>query len=175
MSDVATSGRVSTLRGPPAGEIDGRRVRVVLTIACTGVLAALAASLFVAGARKNAQITALHRHGVPVVVTVTSCMGLLGGSGSNAAGYTCRGSFALHDHRYLDNIPGSRDRPPGTTLHAITLESDPGLLTTMSQLASDRASAGVFLLPAVLAVVLVVVVVLALGRSRRRSPPASRH
>ena len=175
MSGIATNGRVSTLRGPPVGEIDVRRVRVVLTIACTGVLAALAASLFVAGARKNAQITALHRHGVPVVVTVTSCMGLLGGSGSNVAGYTCRGSFALHGHRYLDNIPGSRDRPPGTTLHAVTLESDPGLLTTTSQLASDRASAGVFLLPTVLVLVLVVVVVLALRRSRRRSPPASRH
>ncbi len=175
MSDIATNGRVSTLRGSSVREIDDRRVRVVLTITCTGALAVLAASLFVAGARKNAQITGLHRHGVPVVVTVTSCMGLLGGSGSNAAGYTCRGSFALHGHRYLDTIPGSRERPPGTTLHAVTLGSDPGLLTTTSQLASDRASAGVFLLPTVLVLVLVVAVVLALRHSRRRSPPASRH
>lgn len=151
------------------GEIDGRRVRTAITIACAIALAVLATSLFVAGARKNGQITSLQRRGVPVVVTVTSCMGLLGGSGSNAAGYVCRGGFTLSGHHYVDTIPGDGDRLAGSKVHAVTLASDPGLLATTSQLSTERASARVFLLPSVVALVLALAVALALFQVRRRS------
>ncbi|MGH9100942.1 MAG: hypothetical protein ACRDV8_12030 [Acidimicrobiales bacterium] len=125
-------------------EIDGGRIRAVVVIACAGVVA------------------------------VTGCTGLLGGSGSNAAGYTCRGAFALRGLRYVATIPGLRDRPPGTTVHAITLASDPGLLATASQLSTERASAKVFLLPLLGVLMLVVVVpAAAILVARRRSGPYS--
>jgi hypothetical protein len=150
------------------GGADGPRIRLVLTIAGATVVVALAASLFIAGARKNGQITSLHRRGVPVVVTVKSCMGLLGGSGSNAAGYVCRGSFLLRGHRYVDTIPGDGDRLLGTKVQAVTLTSDPGLLATASQLSTERASARVFLLPSVLVLALTLGLVLLLVRRTGR-------
>lgn len=155
-------------------EIDGRRIRTAVVIAFTAVLAALAVSLFIAGARKNEQITRLQRSGIPVVVTVTGCRGLLGGSGSNAAGYSCRGSFILRDHRHVDAIPGDIDRRPGTTVHAVTVASDPGLLATTSQLSAEKASTGVFLLPSVLALVLALVVLFVLLVRRRSRPQQPR-
>jgi hypothetical protein len=151
-------------------EIDGRRVRVVLIFACATALAVSSASLFVAGAHRNDQITSLRRDGVPVVVTVTSCTGLLGGSGSNAAGYTCRGRFTLAGRRHVDTIPGYGDRPPGTEVHAVTLASDPGLLATAGQLSAERPSANVFLLPSALALVLVIALLVLVLRLTARTP-----
>lgn len=171
MTSAATSGPVSALRGAPVGAIDGRRVRVALMSACAVGLAVLATSLFIAGARKNGQITSLRQRGVPVVVTVTGCVGLLGGSGSNAAGYTCRGRFSLRGNRHVDTIPGDVDRPPGTTVRAVTLASDPGLLATARQLSTERASGRVFLLPSGLVLVLVVALAVGLLLVRRRSRP----
>lgn len=169
LNGTTTNERVSTLRGAGVGEVDGRRVRRAVVIACALVLAVVAASLFVAGARKNDEITSLRRDGVPVVVTVTSCMGLLGGSGSNAAGYTCRGRFMLDGHRHVDTIPGDLDRPPGTKVHAVSLASDPGLLATADQLSTEHASARVYLLPSGLVLVLAVAVAVGTFLVRRRS------
>ena len=118
----------------------------------------MAAVTFVAGFRKNAQITALRTQGVPVVVTVTRCIGLLGGSGSNAAGNSCQGSFVLDGHRYVDPVPGYTLFPPGSHLQGITVRTDPALLSTVQVLAGQHASWRVYLLPAVLIVVLVVLV-----------------
>lgn len=150
------------------GDIDGRRIRGAVATTCAVLLAALAASLFIAGARKNAQITSLRRSGVPVIVTVTGCMGLLGGSGSNAAGYTCRGRFTLRGRTDVDTIPGDVDRPPGTTVRAITLAADPGLLATERELSAEHATASVFLLPSSLVAVLAVAAAFVLSRRRSR-------
>lgn len=169
MTAITAGERVSTLRGATVGEIDGRRIRGAVAIACAVVLAGLAASLFVAGARKNAQITGLRRGGVPVVVTVIGCMGLLGGSGSNAAGYTCHGRFTLQGRTEIDTIPGDEDRPPGTTVRAITLAGDPGLLATERELSMEHATPSVFLLPSCIVAVLAVAAAVVLGRRRRVS------
>jgi len=134
---------------------------------CLVGLAVVSASLFVAGARKNAQITSLRTHGVPVTATVTACIGLMGGSGSNLAGYSCRGRFTLHGHSYTDDIPGNALYPPGARIRAVTVPSDPALLTTARMLAGERASASVFAVPAVLAAVLFLVGTW-IARSKRR-------
>lgn len=152
-------------------EVDRRRVQHVAAVACALVLAVVSASLFVADARKNAEIDNLRQHGVTVVVTVTGCLGLLGGSGSNAAGYTCRGNFTLDGRRHVVDIPGDVERPPGTTVRAVTVASDPGLLETVSQLSTEHVSTKVFVLPSVLVVVLVLSVAVGLrltGKSSRR-------
>ncbi len=165
---------MSTLRGASAVDVDSRRIRGVIVVVCVVVLAVLAGSLFIAGARKNAQIDSLRRNGVPVVVTVTGCRGLLGGSGSNDAGYVCRGTFTLRGRHHVDTIPGDLDRPPGTKVRAVTLSADPGLLATAHQLSTAHGSAKVFVLPSAVALVLLLALVLAAARLLIRRGPGPR-
>jgi hypothetical protein len=130
--------------------VDIRLVRRVGIVLCLALLAALSIALFTAGARRNNQIDTIHRHGVPVVMTVTGCTGLLGGSGSNPVGEVCRGSYTLGGHRYNEVIPGTTDRTPGSRLAAIAVPGDPSLVTTAHDAATEQASGRVFVLPGVL-------------------------
>lgn len=144
----------------------------MLLILGLGALAMTSALLFLAGADKNASVTRLRTEAVAVEMTVGGCQGLLGGSGSNAAGYSCWGTFTLAGHRYRENIPGDALLAPGTQLRVFTVPGDPGLLETPQALATDHASAQVYVLPAVLIAVLAAgVVVLAV---RRRLQPVLR-
>jgi hypothetical protein len=162
---------LSTLRGAGV-EVDARRVgRVILALCLVGLTVAVVV-LFVAGAHKNSQITRLRQHGVPVSIIVTGCTGQLGGSGSNAAGYSCRGTFTVNGHRYDEAIPGSTFYRPGATFHGIRVPGDPALLSSVGAVADEHASGSVFILPSVLLVVLVVSVG-ALILRRRRDPGAS--
>ncbi len=142
-------------------------VRLVVGL-CLVALTVLVAILFAAGARKNGQITDLRQHGVAVEIRVTGCLGLLGGSGSNPAGYSCRGTFVLDGRSHNENIPGNTDHPPGTILHGVAVPGDPALVTTAGALATEHASWRVFALPGVLLVVLVLFVAALLVRRRRR-------
>jgi hypothetical protein len=136
-------------------------------------LAATAAVLFIAGVNKNSQITRLRQQGVPVEVTVSGCLGLMGGSGSNLAGHACKGTFALDGHRYSDAIPGSALYSPGTRIRAVTVPADPALLSTPRVLATQRPSVRVFILPTVLLVFLGLLVAAAsLKRGRIRGASA---
>jgi hypothetical protein len=131
-------------------------------------LAVLTVVFFVAGAHKNAQIDQLRHHGIDVVVTVQPCRGLLGGSGTNAAGYACRGSFTVGGHRYTEDLPGTTLYPPGSTLRAVTVPGDPALVVPLPVLAGEHTSMTVFILPTVLLVALLLMVVALLRRRRRR-------
>jgi hypothetical protein len=108
----------------------------------------------VAGAQKNSEITRLKDHGVPVTLTVSHCQGLLGGSGSNAAGYACSGTLSLGGRRYNESIPGDMLRAPGAAVRAVAVPGDPPLVSTVNALAAEHASWRVFIVPAVLFVVL---------------------
>jgi hypothetical protein len=173
MAEIASlPPRVATLRGAGV-DVDLRRVARWAGLLVLSALAVTVAALFVAGAHRNAQVTRLRRQGVPVQVTVTSCLGLLGGSGSNAAGYTCRGSFALAGRRYDEVIPGIALRPVGSTLSALAVPGDPALMAPVSQVAAEHPSAKVYLLPGALAAVLALgagTVVLVSRRSARPGP-----
>jgi len=140
---------VTTLRGASVN-VDTRRVTHLVAGACLMALAAAVIILFVAGAQKNAQITRLHKQGVPVEVTVSGCIGLMGGSGSNIAGYDCTGAFTLAGHTYRDAIPGSALYSPGTRIRAVAVPQDPALLSTPRALETQHSSGRVFILPAVL-------------------------
>jgi hypothetical protein len=154
-----------TLRGAGVGA-DVRVVGRVVVGVVVGSLAVVAVVLFVAGADKNAQITNLRQHGVPVEVRVTTCRGLLGGSGSNAAGYACRGSLTVDGRRYVEAIPGSTLHASGTTVRAVAARGDPALLSTFGILANEHASWRVFILPSVLLAFLVLLVAALLLRRR---------
>jgi hypothetical protein len=147
--------------------VDVRKAgRVVLGLAFVG-LTVLVVLLFFAGAHKNAQITRLHRDGVPVEIKVSGCLGLLGGSGSTQAGYSCRGPFTLDGRRNNEVIPGNVRRTPGTMLRGVAVPGDPELLETARALGAEHSSARVFLLPSILLGVLILALSTLLLRWRR--------
>jgi hypothetical protein len=166
---------VMTLRGAGVGVNVPRIGRVVICV-CLAALAALTVVLFVAGAEKNSQITRLRQHGVAVEVTMTGCLGMMGGSGSNLAGYACRGTFTVNGHRYNESIPGNTLHLPGATVRAVTVPGDPALVSPVGAVATEHPSGRVFILPIILLVVLVLVVAALFLRRRhvdRASPQDS--
>jgi len=163
--DDAQQAPLSRLRGA-AVEADARRVGAVVSWLCVAALTSLVVALFVAGADKNSEITQLRRQGVPVEVTVSSCLGLMGGSGSNVAGYSCKGSFTHDGHRYRTQLPGTALHPRGFKLRAVAVVDDPGLVSTPAAVASEHPSTTVFILPGLLSLVLA----LAVGILVRKTP-----
>ncbi|MGH9046517.1 MAG: hypothetical protein ACRDVW_04300 [Acidimicrobiales bacterium] len=117
------------------------------------IVAVISVILFVAGADKNAQITGLRTRGVPIQVTVGGCRGLLGGSGSNAAGYACRGEYRYGGRRYDEAIPEDVHLAPGSNIQGVIAPNDPALLSTAAALREEHGSWRVFITPGVLALI----------------------
>ncbi|MFZ0249727.1 MAG: hypothetical protein WAL61_07260 [Acidimicrobiales bacterium] len=166
--DAEPDDRVGQLRGAGVS-VNRRRIGQVGIGIVLATLAVLAIVFTIVGVHTNQQDDRLHDDGVPVSFTVTGCLGLLGGSGSNAAGYSCRGTYTLEGHRYAVALPGNSFHRPGSTVRAIAVPGDPALVSPASIVATEHSSAGVFVLPAVLAVVLLALVVLLLVLHRRRA------
>jgi MYXO-CTERM domain-containing protein len=163
---------VGQLRGAGVS-VDGRRVAQVLIGVVLATLAVLTVVFAIVGIHTNQQDDRLHDDGVPVTFTVTGCLGLLGGSGSNAAGYSCRGTYALGQRHYSEQLPGDSFYRPGSTVHAIAVPGDPALVSPAAIVATEHSSASVFILPAILLGVLVLLaaVLLLLRRRRRTDEP----
>jgi hypothetical protein len=172
-SEPATAGagssgeRIGQLRGAGV-HVDARRLAQVAVAIVLIALAALAISFTIVGVHKNQQIDQLHTQGVPVTVTVTGCLGLLGGSGSNAAGYSCHGTYTLQGHTYTEPLPGSAFHRPGATIDAVAVPGDPALVSPIAIADAQHSSASVFILPAVFGGVFVLLVVALIVRARRR-------
>jgi hypothetical protein len=162
---------VSTLRGASVS-VDARRAGQVVVGLVLATLAALGIAFIFVGVNKNNQINELKDHGVPVTYVVSKCLGLLGGSGSNAVGYSCQGSYTIDGRRFFEDLPGSSRYAPGARVNAISVPSDPSLLSTPAIVNSDRASAYVFILPAVLLGACALLVLALLLRRRQRRPTA---
>jgi hypothetical protein len=162
---------LTRLRGAGV-DIDPRRAGRLVVAVCLLAAAVIAVVLFVAGVQKNAQTTSLRDHGVPVAVTVKGCLGLLGGSGSNAAGYACKGTYTFAGHRYEQDIPGSASLRPGAVISGVIVRDDPDLLSTPGMVASEQASWRVFIAPIILFIVFVLLTSLVLlARRRNRCAP----
>ena len=149
-------------------QVDARRVGQVVIGIVLATLAILAVVFTVVGVHTNQQDDRLHHDGVPVTFTVTGCLGLLGGSGSNAAGYSCHGTYTLGGHRYSERLPGNSFHRPGSTVAAIAVPGDPALVSPASIVATEHSSASVFVLPAILAGILRA----ARGAAPGAAPPA---
>ena len=161
--------RIGALRGAGV-QVDARRVGQVVIAIVLATLAVLAIVFTVVGVHTNQQDDRLHRDGVPVTFTVAGCLGLLGGSGSNAAGYSCHGSYTLDGRRFSEQLPGDSFHRPGSTVAAIAVPGDPALVSPASIVATEHSSAGVFVLPAILAGILLLLVALLLVLRHRRQP-----
>jgi hypothetical protein len=157
---------LTTLRGAGV-DVDIRQAGRVVVAACMSTLAVLAVVFLVVGIHKNAQINRLRQHGVGVVITSSRCLGLMGGSGSNAAGYSCSGSFSIGGHRYSEQIPGTTFYAPGTNIRALTVPGDPALVSPVKIVATEHASWTVFILPLALFLVLLLLVGVLLWRRQR--------
>jgi hypothetical protein len=167
---------VTTLRGASV-DVDVRRAGQLVLGAGLIAIAVTAVILLIAGIQKNDQITRLRQHGVPVAVRVTRCSGLLGGSGSNAAGYACSGTYMVRGHHYQEPIPGATLLARGSVIRGIAVPGDPSLLSTPAAVAASRTSWRVFIAPVILFVVLALLITLLMIRHRRRNtagPSASR-
>jgi len=162
---------LSTLRGAGVN-YDARKVAHVAVGLCLVTLAVVAVVLTVAGVHSNSQINRLRHDGVHVTVTVTNCLGLMGGSGSNAAGDSCTGSFTLHGTRYTESLPGTAFHHVGSIVAATVVPNDPALVSPDKVLSGQHASLNVFLLPLILLVVLALLVALTI-RLRRRNKNAA--
>jgi hypothetical protein len=163
---ASSSEPLTTLRGGSVS-VDARRVRQVIVGLCMIALAALVIIFTIVGVNKNSQINRLHHDGVPINVTISGCSGLLGGSGSNVAGYACNATYSVHGHRYSEPLPGTSFYKPGATVHAVVVPSDPALVSPVSVESNQHASASVFIVPGVLLVVLVLLAALVLWLRRR--------
>jgi len=162
---------VTRLRGAGVN-YDARRVGHVAVGLCLVALATLVIIFTIAGFHRNNQISELHHDGVPVTVTVTNCLGLMGGSGSNAAGYSCTGAFTIHGTRYTESLPGTGFHNIGSTVPATAVPNDPALVSPDKILRSEHTSFSVFILPLVLLAVLALLVALIVRVRRRRARPA---
>jgi hypothetical protein len=171
----ASNEPLSTLRGAGVN-YDARKVGRVVVGLCLVTLAVLVVVFTVAGVHKNSQINRLHHDGVPVTVTVTHCFALMGGSGSNAVGDSCTGSFTVHGHRYTENLPGTAFHAVGSPVPAKVVPDDPALVSPTKILNSEHSSLSVFVLPLILLAVLVLLVALVVVLRRRTvataPPPA---
>lgn len=163
-----TAQRVGQLRGAGVDNVDPRQLARFALLILVVVVVVLVIVLYAAGARKNAQVTKLRDHGVPVVVTITQCRGELGGSGSNGAGFVCRGAYRLDGRRYVESIPGDTRYDPGTSIKAVSVVADPRLVAPAATVASEHASATVYVLPTVLLAALLATCGVLLYRLRRR-------
>lgn len=166
---------VGTLRGAGV-DVTGRSVaRAAFALVLAGV-AVLAVLLFIAGASKNSHIDRLRHDGVTVQMRVSGCLGLLGGSGSNAAGDRCHGSLVLGGRRYDEIVPGSSLHRPGSTVTVVAVRDDPSILATPHELATERASWHVFIAPGILSLAVLAsaaTVAIVATRRRRAGAPAS--
>jgi hypothetical protein len=161
---------VSTLRGATV-QVDVRQAARVALALVVATLAVLVVVFVVAGIDKNRQINQLRHQGVPVTFTVSNCQGLLGGSGSNGAGYACHGTYRLGDHTFEVALPGTALYAPGATVRTVAVPGDPGLVSPVTIVDNERASWRVFILPGILFVLLLLLgVTVVLARRRSASP-----
>ncbi len=161
--------RVGTLRGAGVGTIDTRRLGRIVVGLILATLAVLVVVFTVVGVHKNQQADRLRDDGVPVTFTISACTGLLGGSGSNFAGYVCHGAYRLDGHAYSEQLPGNDFHRPGATVPAVAVPGDPALVSPAAMVRTEHSSAGVFIVPAILLVVLLGLVGLVLLRRRKQS------
>jgi uncharacterized integral membrane protein len=156
------------LRGAPV-EVNTRRVSQIVSILIIAILTVLTVTFFLSGVHRNSDVSNLQRHGTSISVTVTTCTGELGGSGSTLADYRCEGTFTLNGQRFHDTIPGHVFRPTGSTAVFVTSKNNPSLLATSLEVRDDTTTWSVFIVPFVLLAILIVFVAFVTRRRARRS------
>jgi hypothetical protein len=141
MSSTASPAESPYLRGAPGHPVSGRRAVTVAVAACLITLIGVGVALALETHGHNADLRELKRHGVPVQVTVTNCVGVLSGTGITAAGFTCHGRFSLGQQPHDAVIRGTTALyPRGTTLGGVTSAQHPTIVYTAGAVAKADTS-----------------------------------
>jgi len=160
--------RAASLRGPAPVSV-GRRFWLFAGVFGLAVFAVVLVVSFLSVTNDNARIDRMKTRGIPVTITVTSCIGNIGGSGSNSAGYTCRGDYTVGGATYRELI-GSMATffATGTTVRGVVDPSHHGTVVLSSAIRDSSASPSRYVAPGLLSIVLVTLT-LALRRVARRA------
>ena len=137
------------------------------------VLALLLIAISVVGLvstqRDATRLHTLRSRGLAVDVRVTTCIGNLGGSGSNAADYTCHGRYRVGTTTYTETIEGlSGFTAPSTTVRGVVDPHHPGEVTWQTALAHENVSASRYVISGGLSLVGLLLAALVV-RGRRRA------
>ncbi len=164
---------VSTLRGA-APIRPGRTVWLSVAIIALVIFAVVLVVSFLSAANDNARIERMKSHGIPVTLSITNCVGNLGGSGSNVANYTCQGSYTIKGVTYQEIIGGKSTYSPGGA--HVRGVADPLKYTTVelaSALNASKSSSTRYVAPGILTAVFVALVLSLFSiarRMKRRNP-----
>jgi hypothetical protein len=156
------------IRGGGGVEVSRHRVAAMTVAGAVSLLLILAVILTVGAAEQRSRIDLVRRSGVPVDITVSSCLGMASGTGITASGFRCRGTFTRGGRTYDQVIGGLIDnRAHGDVLQGVSVPSDPTIVYTAVAAAQLESSWTVFLTPALLFVLAAGIV---LSANRRNSP-----
>lgn len=103
---------------------------------------AWALGLFGAAIRHDVQVVRLHRHGVAVTATASSCLAIASGTGITQAGFTCKASYGFDGARYTEVVHNTLLQfQPGQRIDAVV---DPAHPTTISYANSVKSTSGLW-------------------------------
>lgn len=155
-SNPLVTERVGALRGSTAVGVHREFWNYAGAVALV-ILSVVMVVSFVSAATDNARIHRMKTHGIAVAVTVTDCVGNLGGSGSTGAGDTCHGRYRVGATTYHEVIGSmSTFTPPGAVIDGVADPSQPSTVVIASAVAAWTPSNEAYLAPGVLALFLVV-------------------
>jgi hypothetical protein len=145
---------------------------VVLVLLAAGVVVS-----YVTVVSDNARLSRLHSHGLVVPVRIESCLGNLGGSGSNSASYTCRGSYVVGSTHYVEVVNGlSHLVATGSLVVGVVDPANTHDVILLSALRGEHSSSSRFLTPVLLTLGWATLVLFTLrrrrGAGRRSKSPA---
>ncbi len=167
-SNPLVTERVGALRGSAAVGVHRKFWNYAGAVALT-ILGVVTVVSFVSAATDNARIHRMKTHGIAVAVTVTDCVGNLGGSGSTGAGDTCHGRYRVGVTTYHEVIGSmSRFAPPGAVIAGVADPSRSSTVVIASAVAAWTPSNDAYVAPGVLGLFFVVLA-LAYVRLARRS------
>jgi hypothetical protein len=155
------------VRGAAGVAVRPRRIAWIALGLGGAVLSFLVIVLTVSAIDQQSRTSRLHRIGVPVEATVTSCVGRASGTGITTTGYTCRATFTLAGHHHAAVLGGSSAlHAPGDIVRAVADPRDPSVLVSTRSVARSTSSWTAFVAPAALFAVLVAAVAIAVWRLR---------
>jgi hypothetical protein len=129
---------------------------------------------FVSVANANARIDRLKAHGIPVVVTMGRCFGNLAGSGSNVAGFQCRGTYQLGHTTFHEPIGYKTTFSPyGSTVQGLVDPSYHNSVSLTSAIKRTKASTSRYVAPGILTIVFLVLAFVFVRFARRSTSRAA--
>ena len=131
----------------------GKTVGAVCLLLGLLLLAGLSIGLLLGAASENSRAQRFSTQGIAADARVESCLGQLGGSGTNAAGYACTVSYSVDGVAHRAIIGGlTTFVPTGKHLSAVVDPQDSGVIFTTGAARAMHASSSRYVVPVLLLV-----------------------